>query len=277
MADEPRYGTIDEQGARRLGSTPSDADEPIWTFHLLQRLDPHAPMDPPAPPDAEVVFVGEVQDQLLNDSPRWDHVVVVRHRSRRSLGAVPSQPTVLGAHLGDGGGVEQAVVIAATPFPSPETAADRATATPWDQVPHPPTPEDGYAQVIHVLRFEDEGVGEDVGDGGGTPGEMDEYTKHATRVAVAQGVRIGGWFKAEATLVHDGRPWHQVRFNTFPSRAAFLAVALDPDRLAAQAQHREKALADTYTLVVRPTFDRLNDPDLVAFARTHASASGTDA
>jgi ribonuclease Z len=35
-------------------------------------------------------------------------------------------------------------------------------------------------------------------------------------------------------------------------------VVRDPARLAAQAAHREPALADTYTLVVRPTIDRLD-------------------
>jgi hypothetical protein len=32
---------------------------------------------------------------------------------------------------------------------------------------------------------------------------------------------------------------------------------LDPDRLKVQAEHREVALADTYTLILRPTIDRL--------------------
>jgi hypothetical protein len=55
----------------------------------------------------------------------------------------------------------------------------------------------------------------------------------------------------------DGRQWDQIRFNVFPSRAAFMAVVLDPERLAAQAAHRETAIADTYTLITRPTIDRL--------------------
>ena len=48
-----------------------------------------------------------------------------------------------------------------------------------------------------------------------------------------------------------------MRFNVFPSRAAFEAVAFDPARLAAQADHREPAIADTYTLMLRPVIDRL--------------------
>ena len=64
---------------------------------------------------------------------------------------------------------------------------------------------------------------------------------------------------AEGTIVGDGRQWHQVRFNTFPSRAAFMAVARDPGRLAAQADHRETAIADTYALGVRASINRLAD------------------
>jgi hypothetical protein len=32
---------------------------------------------------------------------------------------------------------------------------------------------------------------------------------------------------------------------------------MDPDRLAAQAAHRETAIADTYTMVLRPVIDVL--------------------
>ncbi len=63
----------------------------------------------------------------------------------------------------------------------------------------------------------------------------------------------------DGTILGDGRAWDQVRFNTFPSREAFMAVVLDPDRLAAQREHRETAVADTFTLIVRPLIDRLAD------------------
>ncbi len=36
-----------------------------------------------------------------------------------------------------------------------------------------------------------------------------------------------------------------------------MAVVMDPERLAAQAAHRETAIADTYTLITRPSIDRL--------------------
>ncbi|MEC7530480.1 MAG: hypothetical protein VYD10_00170, partial [Actinomycetota bacterium] len=59
--------------------------------------------------------------------------------------------------------------------------------------------------------------------------------------------------------IGDGREWDQVRFNAFPSKAAFMALVQDPARLEAQKTHREQAILDTYTLIVRTKFDRIKD------------------
>ena len=87
--------------------------------------------------------------------------------------------------------------------------------------------------------------------------DMELYQGRAAGIALPHGVRIGAWFDVEGTVVGDGRGWDEVRFNVFPSRAAFFAVALDPDRIAAQADHREPAIADTYTVLLRPMIDKL--------------------
>ena len=76
-------------------------------------------------------------------------------------------------------------------------------------------------------------------------------------MAIPAGVRVDGWFSAEGTIVGDGRSWHQVRVNTFPSRAAFLTVAMNPDRLEAHRDHRDTAIADTYALGVRASINTL--------------------
>ena len=86
---------------------------------------------------------------------------------------------------------------------------------------------------------------------------MTAYTQHAIDVAVPHGVRVEGWFRCDGTVVGDGRRWDQVRFNRFPSRAAFMAVVFDPSRLEVQHEHREVAMSDTYTLIVRPQIDTL--------------------
>jgi hypothetical protein len=38
-----------------------------------------------------------------------------------------------------------------------------------------------------------------------------------------------------------------------------MAVVIDPARLEAQKSSREPAIADTYTMIVRPAIDRLAD------------------
>jgi hypothetical protein len=129
------------------------------------------------------------------------------------------------------------------PIGNPELPADKPS---WREVPHPPTPEDGPVVVIHVLQFVDEGLA-----------EMEQYQGEAGKIAVPQGLRIAGWMAVDGTIIGDGRRWDQVRFNTFPSKAAFMAVATDPARLEAQTAHRETAIADTYTMILRPVIDQL--------------------
>jgi len=102
------------------------------------------------------------------------------------------------------------------------------------------TTDDPPVVVLHLLRFVD----------GGHPGH-DELHPTREQGGGPHGVRIAGWFGIEGTIVGDGRPWDQVRFNAFPSREAFMAVVFDPERLAAHKGHREPAIADTYTLILR--------------------------
>ncbi len=136
------------------------------------------------------------------------------------------------------------IVAGCLPLPVPTLPAD---APGWADVPHPPTDEDPYVMVIHVIKFK----------GSESRKEMATYADHAGKVAVPNGVRIAAWTEVEGTILGDGREWDQIRFNVFPSKAAFMAVALDPDRLAAQKDYRESAIADTYTLITRPSIDRL--------------------
>ena len=135
-------------------------------------------------------------------------------------------------------------VIGCQPMAWPELPED---APSLDSVPHPSTPDDGPVVIMHVLKFNEGGAGED----------MDIYQDAAGRIALPHGVRIGAWLEVEGTIVGDGRSWDQIRFNVFPSQAAFMAVVMDPDRLAAQAANREPAIADTYTVMMRPLVNRL--------------------
>jgi hypothetical protein len=265
----PRYGQVDREYGMRLATTPSDEDGPVWMINLMHYReqadytdgsgaaisgrevdDRYAPLESLRAIGAEPVLFADVEVQLLGDEPKWDRVGVVKYPTRRSFIDMQSRPDFKEKHVHKDAGMASTIVMGGIPFAPPSRPADIAEV-PWDQVPHPPTADDPSVVVLHVLSFEDpEALGE-------TPEEMEAYTSHAVKVAAAHGVRVPAWFGVEGTIVGDGRVWHQARFNAFPSKEAFMAVVLDPDRLKVQAEHREVALADTYTMILRPVIDRL--------------------
>lgn len=258
-----RYGTVDDAYADVLATTPPADDGPVWMVNLMSYRDRadyadgratdlsgqeaddlYAPLAELAAVGAEIVFLGTVEAQLLGAEPRWDRVAVVRYPTRRAFIDMQNTPEFEATHVHKDAGMAQTIVIGCQPIAHPPLPDD---APSWGEVPHPPTAEDGPVSVIHVLRFVDDGLR-----------DMHQYTDHAAIVAGANGVRIGAWFRAEGTIIGDGRAWDQVRFNNFPSRRAFEAVVFDPARLEAQRQHREVAIADTYTMILRPVIDTMS-------------------
>lgn len=267
----PRYGTVDREYGMRLATTPTAEDGPVWMVNLMKYRetadyadgretaisgreadDLYTPVESLAGVGAEIVFGGEVEQQLLGDAPIWDRVGVVRYPTRRSFIEMQSRPDFQRQHVHKDAGMAETIVIGCQPFdlpPWPESIAQPD----WADVPHPPTGDDGPVVVIHVLRYHD------AADASVTPEQMEAYSRSAAQTAGPHGVRVAGWFAAEGTILGDGRTWDQVRFNAFPSKAAFMAVVMDPARLEAQKAHREPAIADTYTMIVRPSIDRLAD------------------
>ena len=266
----PRYGTVDTDYATRLATTPPDEDGPVWMVNLMsyhetaqyadgdgpdeggpisgqEADDRYSPLDVLGEIGAEPVFFADVDTQLLGDLPRWDRVAVVKYPTRRSFIDMRARPDFQAKHVHKDAGMAHTIIAGCQPLASPADAIDPATLPDWDDVEHPPTAEDGPVVVLHLIRFH--------------PGQADDamvrYQRTAAEVAIPHGVRISGWFGVEGTIVGDGRRWDQARFNAFPSRAAFLAVAAHPARLEAQHAHREAAIDDTYALILRPLIDRL--------------------
>ncbi len=216
----------------------------------LEADDEYAPTRTLRAIGATPVFFGTVDQQLLGDVPRWDRIGVVKYPTRRSFIEMQSRADFQKSHEHKEAGMERTIVMGCQPMPFP-TAPAGVTEVDWVDVPYPPTADDGAVTVLHVIRFVDADAAHDI------PDEMQAYTSAAAVSASRHGVRVSAWFSVEGTIVGDGRAWHQARFNEFPSKRAFMAVVTDPARLAAQQEHREKAIADTYTMIVRPTIDRL--------------------
>jgi hypothetical protein len=260
-----RYGEVNTALIKSwLRLDPAD-DGPFWAVNLMKYRrvadytdgretirsgkeadDEYTPYESLNAVGAQIVFAAEVETQLLGDAPRWDRIGVVKYPSRRAFIEMQSRPDFVAKHVHKDAGMEQTIVIACEPMPWPAPPADAPAAS---DVPHPATEDDGPVVVLHVLKFV-EGAG---------MGHMTAYTDEAAKGAVPHGVRISGWFGVEGTIVGDGREWDQVRFSAFPSKAAFMAVVTDPARLAAQKSHRETAIADTYTMILRPLIDRLSE------------------
>jgi hypothetical protein len=187
---------------------------------------------------------------LLGDQPKWDRIGVVKYPTRKSFIDMQSLPSFQESHHHKDAGMETTIVIGTQPMEMP-SAPDGFEQIDWADVPHPPTDDDGPVVVVHVLRFENAEAAHK------TPDHMEQYQTAAGKVALGHGVRLNGWFAVEDTIIGDGRAWHQVRFNEFPSKAAFMAVVTDPARLEAQKDHREVAIADTYTMIVRAQVNQL--------------------
>ena len=263
-----RYGTVDDTYAQRLATTPPEQDGPVWMVNLMryreraeyadgrpteltgqQADDLYAPFDSLAAVGAEIVFFGEVETQLLGDQPAWDRIAVVKYPTRRAFVDMQHRPEFVEHHVHKDAGMAATIITGTHPFAHPEGPED---APEVDQVPFPSTREDPRIVVVHVVAFD-----RDAADLDESIESMTAYTQHAIDVAVPHGVRVEGWFRCEGTVVGDGRQWDQVRFNSFPSREAFMTVVMDPDRLAAQHEFREPAMSDTYTMIVRPLIDHL--------------------
>lgn len=267
MNNNSNYGIINHDYARRLATTPETDDGPIWMVNLMRYReraqysdgndhgrsgreadDEYAPVDILHDIGAEITFVADVETQALGNGPAWDRLAVVRYPSRRSFIDMQLRKDFSERHEHKAAGMAATIVMGCLPF-EPPPMPDSLVPVDWMAAPHPSTPDDGPLMVVHVLSFRDK-------DGARhTPDNMSAYQQIAASSAAAEGIRIAGWYTVEGTIVGDSRVWHQVRFNEFPSRAAFMAVVKDPERLKAQAHHRQPAISDTYTLMTRATLD----------------------
>ena len=269
-SDGPRYGLVDREYGIRLATTSPSDDGPVWMVNLMKYRevadyvdgrkttisgqeadDLYSPIDSLTAVGAEIVFLGDVDQQLLGDNTVWDRIAVVKYPTRRSFIEMQSRSEFQESHKHKDAGMDKSIVMGCQPLTIPR-ASDMEFEN-WSDVPHPSTKGDGPLVVLHVLRFED------MESGVQTPAYMEAYQSVAAGVASEHGVRVSGWFTVEGTIIGDGREWHQVRFNQFPSKAAFKAVVADPTRLKAQHDHRETAIADTYTMVVQPKVDQLRE------------------
>jgi hypothetical protein len=251
----PRYGTVNREYGMQLATTAPEHDGPVWMVNLMKYRevanytdgretsisgreadDLYAPLGPLAAIGAEVVFAADVERQLVG-SPTWDRIGIVKYPTRKSFIEMQSRSDFRELHEHKDAGMEMTIVM-----------GNDLNSKDWSEVAHPPTEEDGAIVVMHVLKFDGEAAG-----------EMEGYHQVAGAVAGPHGAKIHAFFGVEGTILGDGRSWDEVRMVGYPSRRAFMAVVADPKRLEAQEKHRQRAIADTYTMMLKPRINRLEE------------------
>jgi len=256
-------GAVGPDDATRPAAVGRGDDGPVWTVHLVRHRqgggradgqgtdrtgragnDGSSPCGPVREDGAELVFLSDVEEQLVGDDQEWERIAVVRHPTRRSVPAVADRPASVGFQLHQHAPPGSGTVLFCRPADWPALPA--GAPHPADG-PYPSTPDDGPVVLLHLLRR----------TGERRSAELDVYRGVAGRSALSHGVRIGAWLDVEGSTGGDGPAWDEARFHVFPSRAAFQAVALDPRRIAAQSAGSEPAIADVVTLVLRPLIDDL--------------------
>jgi len=266
LSETITYGNVDEEYAAKLAEIAPELDGPVWMVNLMKYRDMavyedgrestitgaeadalYAPFEIFRELGASLVLYAEVEATLLGDGQDWDAVAVVNYPSRQAFLAMQERPDYLDRHAHKAAGMERTIIMCCTPMDLPIPPPDFPRAS-FSTAPNPSTPEDPAIIVCHVVQL---------AGGGSGAADFNMYSSKAAKIGFAQGVRIEGFFEVEGTPVGDGRRWDQVRFNAFPSRAAFSAVVNDPERQEAHAAHREVAMSDTYTMILRPLIDRL--------------------
>jgi hypothetical protein len=259
--NKPTYGTVDREYGMRMFTTPPEQDGPVWMVNFMKYKeeatyadgsrgisgqeadDKYAPIEILTELGANVPFFGDVVLQLAGTDVKWDRVGVVKYPTRAAFLGMQNRKDFQDKHEHKEAGMEFTFVIGCQPAHLDD--AFRVQHESWSTMEHAPTEEDGPIMVVHLLKFVE----------GGRQGSMEEYQSKAFGVAQKHGGGAAAIFNVEGTIMGDGRQWDECRFVAYPSMRSFMAVVQDPERLAAQGEHRAAAIADTYTVVVRPRND----------------------
>ncbi len=257
----PTYGKVDREYGQRMFTMSPEQDGPIWMVNFMKYKevatyadgtqgvsgqeadDRYAPVKILHEIGADVPFYGDVILQLAGTDVKWDRIGVVKYPTRAAFIGMQNRKDFQDKHEHKEAGMEFTFVIGCQP--AELDAAFRANHESWSTMEHAPTEEDGPIMVVHLLKFVE----------GGRQGSMEEYQSKAFGVAQKHGGGAAAIFDVEGTIMGDGRQWDECRFIAYPSMRAFMAVVQDPERLAAQGEHRAAAIVDTYTVIVRPRND----------------------
>ncbi|MEP9364949.1 hypothetical protein ABLE68_18445 [Nocardioides sp. CN2-186] len=140
------YGTLDHEYVAKLRATTVDQDAPFLMLNLMRYRD--VADYPPGHPDAgsgrsgreaddlyapvailhdlgaEILFFGDVADQLAGETP-WDRVAVVGYPSVRSFIDMQDRPDFLERHVHKEAGMLETIIAVARPISGSVAGASR--------------------------------------------------------------------------------------------------------------------------------------------------------
>lgn len=271
----PSYGTLNVEQLQRMQETAMGPDDS--PFHMVNLIrfrqlaeysdgrettltgreanDLYNPIEILLEIGAQPVFVADVSVNLpLGDGQPWDQVAVVRYPSRLAFLQMTQREDFQERSIHKDAGVEKSIVLVTQMIdlmlPDDFEPADPA---------FPATDEDPAFDMVHLMSFHDVAVYEDNVDEPMRSGReaVDIYSQNASEVAGPLGVYPRAWFEVEGELIGDGRPWHELRINHFPSGETFRQLMSNPD-WESGTYHRDAGLADTYSLMTAPLFVALD-------------------
>lgn len=250
----PRYGTPNFPYIQRMLSMPPDEDGPVYMVNLMkyhevaqyegegeaarsgrEADDEYAPTEILRDIGARIVFVADVIGQPLGE-PKWDRIGIVRYPTRRAFMEMQRRGDFKQKHVHKEAGMQQTIVMSCLPEPIRELP---------EPPPEPLAEGDAPFVMLHVMKYTE-----------GGRQAMERYEATAGATGLNEGARPRARLRVEGTVLGDGREWDEVRFNRFPSMAAFQRLIANEDHSSRQ-QLRASALSDTYAIMVRPTRDQI--------------------
>jgi len=150
ITTNPRYATLNKDYAAEMFSISPEDDGPVWMVNLMKYRENadygdsrksiitgkeadnlYAPVEVLSEIGAEIVFIGDVERQLLGDDPQWDRVAVVKYPTRRSFVEMSARKDFQEKHVHKEAGMQKTIVMGCVPMEMPAYSSKD-----WKEVAH---------------------------------------------------------------------------------------------------------------------------------------------
>lgn len=252
-----RYGRIDTDYGAKMFMTPPEEDGDIFMLNFMryhevaaysdgddgeqisgkEADDRYNPTEVLHKIGADPVFFGDVITQVGAPSPAWDRIGTVRYASRKSFVEMQNRADFQEKHVHKSAGMAETFITCGLPM------NDVATGPVSSQLV-------GTKPFVSVSAWRAlEGI---------TVVQLKQALLAGVRHIEAAGGRVGKWFDVEGTIIGDGRKYDINCYNQYPAPENF-HVAIDAmSKDDACALLFNESQSDGYTVLVKPTIDKIS-------------------